>query len=214
MKLHYESGFMQALTRLANLLILNVCFLAGCLPVITIGASLSAAFSVSLDLAAGRQAGILKAFWKSWQSSLKNGILLELLLLPAAWCLWLNWQIAFNLPDPPLAASLCLWTGLVLLVLHTLYAFALEGRYKNTLWRQLINSRKICQRFFLRTLLLLAVLFLLYMLFFRTSALLTYIGFFVGPALAVYTASSIILPVFRKLEQDGRATDGFSITGN
>ncbi|WP_281513588.1 YesL family protein [Faecalibaculum rodentium] len=214
MKLNYESGWMQTLTWLGNLLIVNVCFVIGCLPLVTIGTSVCAAFAACLKMADGTQSGLIQEFWKSYKASLKNGILLELFILFFVWCLWLNWQIAFRLQDPPLAASLCLVGGCVLLAVHTLYAFALEARYSNSLYRQLINSRKLCQRFFLRTLMLAVSLGLLYLLFVHTSPLLAYIGLFIGPALTIYTASSIVWPIFRQIEADSMATDGFSVAGN
>jgi uncharacterized iron-regulated membrane protein len=41
---------------------------------------------------------------------------------------------------------------------------------------------------------------------------LTYAGLFFGPILAILTVSQVIMPIFRKLEQDSNSNDGFTVS--
>ena len=50
MKLRVDSPIIQAGIKLTNLLILNLYWVIGCLPLVTIGASTTAAFSVTLKM--------------------------------------------------------------------------------------------------------------------------------------------------------------------
>ena len=100
-----------------------------------------------------------------------------------------------------------------LLLAHYLYVFPLEARYENKLLTALSNSRKICIRFFVRTLGLVGILVIQVLLFTQVAPVITYIGIFCGPILMIYTTSQIIMPIFRKLDQDNTAHDGFHVGG-
>ena len=55
MKLRVDSPVIQAGIKLTNLLILNLYWVIGCLPVLTIGASTAAAFTVTLKMTEDRE---------------------------------------------------------------------------------------------------------------------------------------------------------------
>lgn len=51
----------------------------------------------------------------------------------------------------------------------------------------------------------------LMLIFTQISYVLLYVGLFCLPILMIYTTSQVIMPIFRKIEKDGAANDGFSI---
>lgn len=213
MKLNIDSPWIQAGIRLTDLLILNFYFILGCLPLITIGCSLIACSSVCMKMCEEREgSSMTREFWSAYKNSLARGILYTLLTAFVLWCLWLNVQVFMNFTGAPILPLMAAVLGSVILYIHLLYAFALEGRYDNSMIATLINSRKIAVRFFLKTLMITGLLVIQFLLFARTSALLSYIGLFCAPVIMIYTVCSTALPVFQKIEKDACATDGFSIS--
>lgn len=212
MKLNLDSPWIQAGIKLTNMLILNFWFMVGCLPLVTIGTSIIAASSVCLKMTEDREeAAITRTFWKAWKENLSTGILYTVAALVILWAIWMNWQIFDKFANAPIVCLIAALLGLVLLVAHFLYAFLLEARYANKPFAALINSRKICVRFFLRTLGLGVALVVQYMLFYQTSALLTYIGLFCAPVCMIYTICKVGMPILHKLEADSMASDGFAV---
>ena len=59
-----DSPVMRVLGRLGDIIILNMIFVVGCIPVITIGTSLSALYAVAMKMARGEDPSVWKEFWK------------------------------------------------------------------------------------------------------------------------------------------------------
>ena len=214
MKLNMDSPWITAGIKVTNLLILNLYWVIGCLPVVTAGASTIAAFEVTLKMAEDREdPGMTRAFWSAYRKNLKHGIVLTLILAAGCYSVWLDFQMFNKLQGNPVGFLILAIAVIVLLAVHFLYVFALEARYENTVLNSLSNSRRICARFFLRTLGLAGILALQYLLFTQVSLFLMYSGLFFAPILAIYTVSQISMPIFHKLENDRNANDGFTVSG-
>lgn len=211
MKLTIDSPIIQKGIQLTNLLMLNFFWIIGSLPVVTMGASTIAAFSVTLKIVEDREEpGITRQFWSAYVKNLKHGIPLTLMLGAAVYICWIYWQLFCSLED----GLGFLLMGLVLLFLvlyHGLYICPIEARYENGLLKNLNNSRRILSRFFLKSLGLLCILVVQVLLFTQVSYLLLYIGIFCLPILMIYTTSKTVMPIFRKLEKDSSADDGFAV---
>lgn len=212
MKFHLDSKFVTIGTKIADLLILNLYWILGCLPLVTIGTSTIAAFSVTLKMAENAEGtSVTHGFWRAYVKNLRHGIPLTLMAGAVLYSVWLDWQMFEKLEGNPLAFLLLAMIAVFLLAVHFLYIFPLEARYENRLSVALANSRKICVRFFLRTLSLIGILLVQGFLF-SLNALMMYIGIFCAPILAIYTISQITMPIFHKLDGDSTAHDGFRIT--
>ncbi len=214
MKLQIDSPFITIGTRITNLLILNFYWILGCIPLITIGTSTIAAFSVTLKMVEDRESpSMTSQFWSAYKQNLRHGIPLTLILAAVIYSVWIDLQLFHKLEGNPVGFLILAIAAVCLLVLHFLYVFPLEARYENRLPASLANARKIFVRFFLRSISLVGILFVQYLIFFRTAPVLTYIALFCGPILAIYTVSQVVMPIFRRLEGDSRANDGFTING-
>lgn len=214
MKLQIDSPIITTGIKLTNLLILNFYWLLGCLPLVTIGTSTIAAFTVTLKMVEDREGpGMTVQFWSAYIHNLKHGIPLTLILAAAVYSIWLDFQMFNKLENNPMGFLILGLVVIFLLLAHYLYVFPLEARYENKLLTALSNSRKICIRFFVRTLGLVGILVIQVLLFTQVAPVITYIGIFCGPILMIYTTSQIIMPIFRKLDQDNTAHDGFHVGG-
>jgi len=213
MKFRIDSPFVTVGMKIANLLILNFYWLLGCLPVITIGASTIAAFTVTLKMVEDCEGvSMTRQFWSAYIKNLKHGIPLTLIGGIVLYSVWIDWQMFGKLEGNPVGFLLLAIVAAALLLAHYLYIFPLEARYENKLSTALVNSRRICIRFFLRTLSLVGIL-LVQAFLFTLNAVMMYIGLFCAPILAIYTTSQIVMPIFHKIEGDSKASDGFAVTG-
>ncbi len=213
MKLTVDSPFIQAGIKATNLLIVNFWLVVGCLPVVTAGASVTAAFTVLLKMSEDREdTGITRAFWRAWVANLKHGVASTVILAACGYSVWMSWQLFEKLPDNPVGFLILAFLVAILAFTHFVYVFPLEARYENSLVQQMRNSRLICIRFFGKTMLLMGILGVQVLLFGFTAPVLTYAGLFFAPALAVYTASQVAMPIFRSLEGDSKASDGITVS--
>lgn len=74
-----ENPFMQFLSKICDLLILNVVFIFSCIPLFTIGASLSALNTVALKMVRQEEPYIVKGFFKAFASNFKQSTIVWLL---------------------------------------------------------------------------------------------------------------------------------------
>ena len=78
---NYDSPFWSFMSRIADLVIVNILWLVFCIPVFTIGASTAAMYRVTLNLVRGEGGGVVRSFWASFKLNFKQGVLLFLILL-------------------------------------------------------------------------------------------------------------------------------------
>ena len=74
-----ENPFMQFLSKVCDMLILNVVFIFSCVPLFTIGASLSALNTIALKLVRREEPYIVKGFFKAFAANFKQSTIVWLL---------------------------------------------------------------------------------------------------------------------------------------
>jgi uncharacterized membrane protein YesL len=136
-----DSPVMTFLSRVADLMILNIIWLVCCLPVVTIGASTTALYRVSLDLVDDRGSSVFKGFFAAFKANFKKATLLELILLVptllVAADLWILLRGA--LPSSILTSVACLLPA-VILVFVLDYVWPLTAQFDNTLGGTVKNA--------------------------------------------------------------------------
>lgn len=78
-----DSPLMQGLSTMADLMLLNIVTLIFCIPIVTIGASLTAAHYVSLKMVRNEESYIIRGFWKSFKQNFKQATGIGLIVLVA-----------------------------------------------------------------------------------------------------------------------------------
>ena len=76
-----DSPVMRFLSRLCDLMILNILCLICCIPIVTIGASITALYSVTLKMVKGEDSYIAKGFSKGFRQNFKISTIIWLILL-------------------------------------------------------------------------------------------------------------------------------------
>ena len=199
---------MNLIKKLPRLFWLNILWIIGCIPVITIGVSTCAAYAVALRLVDDDEevksaGGIARRFFKAYKQDLLQGIMI---LVFTAACTALGYFLfdkarsyGFNIF---IIAGLAGY-ALVAFVFN-LYAYPLIARYSNTFVNTLRNSVAV---FFLnmkgsfKTLGI--VIIELVILYF--SKYTYYAGFAIIPAIVFYTVSLTAKDIFLRMENPAPA---------
>ncbi|MCI6435817.1 MAG: YesL family protein, partial [Clostridiales bacterium] len=62
-----DSKFMQAMARIADLVILNLLFLVSCIPLVTIGAASAALYTVCFRFGTDREQGVCRSYFRAFR---------------------------------------------------------------------------------------------------------------------------------------------------
>lgn len=199
-----NGGLYRFMTLLVDMVKISLLWVLCSLPVVTIGPATIAAFYVTMKIIDNEEGYVARTFLKQFRSNLKNGIPLGLLMVVCAEIVNLDFQLAARLEGHPVMPFVFGIVALFVFYLAFVYAFALSARYENTLLKTLKNSYDISVRYFVRTLFLLIMLVVEFVLIFLDLNTV-FIGLLIGPAVVVRTIAEVALPIFRELEKEDGA---------
>ena len=205
--LNLESPLMQMLTRIGDLILLNVLFLICCIPVITAGASIAALHKMTQEIVFETYSSTVKGFFRAFGANFKQATILWLIVLLVAASLFCDYLLIITFFSGSEAVK---WMFILLAVLAVLvtcvvaYMFPLMVRYENKL-RQHLNNAIILSIIKLpRTIGLLVLIFLpLIILTLDLNVFLQTLIFwiFIGFAFTTYMQTIFLKSVFIELEQ-------------
>ena len=190
-------------SRLLDMIKLNFLWLLFSLPVVTIGASTAAAFTITLKMVDEREGYIAKQFWTAFKANLKQGIPAGLLNLFFVYALYLDFQLFHAVEGNPIYFLILGIVGSVMCFGYFIYSYALMARYDNTLLRTLKNSMEISVKYFGRTIMIAVVLAVeLFVFLFNTTTI--FLGLLIGPAVLFLTISGPAMYIFRDIERKSK----------
>ena len=179
-----DSGLYKFMSRLFDMLKLNAMWILCSIPIVTIGASTTAAFTITLKMVDEEEGYIAGPFFKA---NLFKGSAIGLIQLFAMYAIYLDFQLA---RVSERYGTLCTVVGviaIVMTVMHFLYAYALLARYENTIVNTLRNSYSICVE---------------YLVFYQLHWTLLFFGIILGPACLILTISGFSRQFFRNIERE------------
>ena len=128
-------------TKLGNLMWLQVLVIVTCLPIFTIGASLSAMHTVLLQVYRDEETSISKEFFAAFKANFKQATLIWLIYLAAFGLIVLDFMILAGTENLYVKMALQLLPlPLIFLCVTLIWVFILQSRYENTIWNTLKNS--------------------------------------------------------------------------
>jgi len=195
-----DSPLYKFLSRLLDVLKLNFLWILFSLPIVTIGASTVAAYSVALKMVDDQEGYIGKSFLKAFKENWKQGIILGFITMASIYLVYINFSLFYAIESNPLPLVIVGVLASVYFTFSFIYAYPLIARYDNTIFNTLKNSFLISIRFVLRTIILLLIIaFTLLLIFFNKTNI--FFGIILGPAFIIFTVSSFALRIFQKLEE-------------
>lgn len=138
----YDGVLMQTLSKLFDLVVVGILWIIGCIPIITLGASTTAMYSVLMKIVRGESYGVLKAFWKSFKGNFKQATIIWLIFLAIFLVLALDFYLSLWLVNATLKAVLFIFFIFLTVVALCmfLYVFPLQACFYNTIRQTLQNA--------------------------------------------------------------------------
>lgn len=196
-----DSGFYKAMTKMTDLLLLNFLWLLCSIPIVTIGASTTAAYYVAMKMTKEEEGYITKSYFKAFRENFKKSTILWLIMLFVGTMIWMNYVLMRTIENPPVALIIITIAGIIGYILCFLAVFPLTARYDNTVKQTIKNSLLITIRHFLHTLAMVAILAVFgFILFFNEFTL--FFALIIGVGLLIYISSSFYLKIFEKVEHN------------
>lgn len=197
-----DSPMMQALSKIADLFILNLLFMVCCIPIITIGTSLTALYTVTLKTARNEESYVFRSFFKAFKDNFKISTLSWLILLIAGTILFVDFRYAVVFPEPynHIIRVATVFLSILYLLLIT-YLFPYIARFENTLKDSFKNAFLLSVTHLLYTFLFLVIgvlaIVLTFLLDFQVIGFLWIVIGFSGLA---YINSMLFRRIFAKFE--------------
>lgn len=149
-----DGPLFRLLARLAELMVLNVCFLICCLPVFTIGASVTGLYAA---LFSQQEGGAIRRYFRGFRQNFRQGVALELILGAIGALLLLDYQLLEQLDDGYLVVKYLLYLAAITWVGVCSFTFGLAARFKDTVGRILKNAFLLCFSMLPRTVLMVLI---------------------------------------------------------
>ena len=127
-----DNVVMRAIGKIGDLICLNVLWLICCIPVITIGASTTALYTVMLKLVRNEEGYIFRGFFKAFKSNFKQSTIIWIILLLLGIVWTVDFRLAGLMPGTVGIVLSAIFLALGFMLLSVLiYIFPLTARYEN-----------------------------------------------------------------------------------
>lgn len=192
-----DNKFFQVMSKIADLIILNILFTLCSIPVITMGATITAMYYVTLKMANDRESYIIRGFFKSFFQNFKQATGIWLLILIAGGIIGgdiyilTQWDTKFKVPLMVIFIALA-----IVLAFIFSYVFPLLAQFDNTIKQTLKNALLMSIRHLPYTILIIIITFVPLFLY-SVSAELLYMSFMIGFSLIAFLNSFFFNKIFK-----------------
>ena len=127
-----DNWIMRFFSRIFDVVILNFAFIICCIPIITIGASLTAMYSITLKMVRNEESHIIRGFLKAFKQNFKQGTVIGVIAIIITFFITVDLRIIGIIGDDKfkvlqvLCYVLAIWAYIIFL-----YAFPLLAKFKN-----------------------------------------------------------------------------------
>ena len=194
---------MRFLARLVDLVILNVITILYSLPLITAGGALTAMNYVLLHLYREDESYVLRMFRKSFRENFRQGIPEGLLVLAAAAITVVDMMALHGSDSRTATLMMIVITVIAVMIFVTsVYMFALQSRYENTVGQTILNAARLAVTYLPRTagMAVIWLIWIMILVFLYKAASLFFLIF--GLTLPGYLCTMLYNRVFEDLESE------------
>lgn len=201
-----DSVLYKSVTKMTDIIWLNILWLVFSLPIVTIGASTTAAYYVAMKMVKDEEGYIGRTFVKEFKESFKQSTIMWLIMLVLGYLIYLNYSIIGALEEAPFILYLVTVLATFFYVIAFIGVFPLMAKYQNTIRQTIKNSMFITICHFLHTMAMLIVL-VVFVAIFWFNWLTIFFGVLLGPGLIIFIASSFYLKIFDKVVEGKEAQE-------
>ena len=154
-----DSPLFVFLSRLADLMILNLLFIVCCIPIVTIGAACTGLSYVTLKMAEKVDGYIVRGFFHSFKQNFRQATLIWLIMLAILVILVIDFMLTGQMGGSMTSVMrVMVFVGGALWLMVFLYVFPILARFENTIAGTFRNSALISFANAPRTILMIAVI--------------------------------------------------------
>lgn len=139
---NFDSKFFRFLSKIADLFVLNILFLICSLPIITVGASTTAMYTVTKKMAENKEGYIIRTFFKSFKENFVKSTIMWIIMLVALAVVVVDLLIGNAIPSETFQYLFkgAMLLSIILVVGAMMYALTLQCTFENTLKNTLKNA--------------------------------------------------------------------------
>lgn len=137
--LQKDGKFVKVLNRIADLVGLNLLAILFCIPIITIGASITAVYGCIFRIQEKREGYLTKDFWKLFKECFRSSTIIYLVGVAVVAMLYLDYQIFATDSRLDILQVLVVAGGILVAEVFT-YAFPMESYFENSLKATVKNA--------------------------------------------------------------------------
>ena len=203
-----DGPVLQFINKIVYSVYLNILWFICCIPIVTIGASTTALFYVTLKIAKNEEGSLTKAFFHSFKENLRQGTAIWLILLVVGVVLGIDGYVLYHMRFENVFWTLCTAVFFVAAAAYAvilMYIFPLLARFDNTIGAMFKNSLLIGARFLFCTLLMAVVYFVMLLVIVRIFTPAVIFGEGLCALLCSYLLSNILALCQTKTEEHADA---------
>lgn len=159
-----DGPVLQFINKIVYSVYLNILWFICCIPIVTIGASTTALFYVTLKISKNKEGSITKAFFHSFKENLRQGTVIWLILLAFGIILGIDGYVLYHMRFENVFWTLCTAVFCVAAAAYAIilmYIFPLLARFDNTIGAMFKNALFIGVRFLFCTVLMAVIYFVM-----------------------------------------------------
>lgn len=137
--LQKDGKFVKVLNQIADLVGLNLLAILFCIPIITIGASITAVYGCIFRIQEKREGYLTKDFWKLFKECFRSSTIIYLVGVAVVAMLYLDYQIFATDSRLDILQVLVVAGGILVAEIFT-YAFPMESYFENSLKATVKNA--------------------------------------------------------------------------
>ena len=191
-----DGPILQFIKKIVYSVYLNILWFVCCIPIVTIGASTTALFYVTLKMAKNEEGNITKSFFHSFKDNLKQGTKIWLILLSLGIILGIDGYVLYHIRFENIFWTLCMAVFFVAAAAYAIvlmYIFPLLARFDNTVGAMFKNALFIGIRFLFCTVLMAVIYFVMLLVIIRIFTPAVIFGEGLCALLCSYMLSNILL---------------------
>lgn len=137
-----DNKFFEVLGKITDIVILNLLCIISCLPIITIGASITATYSVTMKMIKDEETYIVKNFIKRFKENFKASTIIWSIMIIIGAVLAFDFHISKLISNESISNVLQLvFTMISIIYIFTLaYVFPMQSKFENIIKNTMINS--------------------------------------------------------------------------
>lgn len=206
--LDIDGPLIQFLSRMADLMWLNILTMICCIPIVTAGASLTALNYMALKMVRNEEGYITRGFFKAFKENFRQSTVIWLLFLLVAAVLGADYRIlkTADIEIDGIVRTLILLFG-ILSVFTLMFVFPVQAKFSNTVKRTIWNSFVFSVVQFPKTILMIILYVLPYVILYFSLRVLPVVFVF-SLSLPAFVSAKLYNKLFLRLEEQILAQSG------